>query len=663
MKRIMNALMTRCIALRALACALAPVLLSTPAHAQSPNAQPPKRSAPMAVPIVPQVPDARDVPYPGGTIGLAIDATDTDRGLFRVTQTVPVAPGSSTLILQVPQWVPGGHNPRGAIDQVVDIRFFVDGKPIKWWRDPVEVFAFHLELPAGTREVVAKFVHTSPLQPAEGRITMTHEMLNLQWGSMSLYPAGHYVRQIKVKPSVVLPAGWQVAGALDGKTLQGNTASWAEVDYETLIDSPLFAGAFFKRFDLGHDVAMNVVADKPELLAIKPEHLATYKAMVDEAFIAFGSHHFDHYDFLLALTDRMGGIGLEHHRSSENAMNPKAWTDWKELDWGRNVISHEFSHSWDGKFRRPAKLWTPDYRQPMRDNLLWVYEGQTQFWGYVLAARGGTQSKDVVLGMIAAAAGQFTQWPGRDWRSVEDTTLDPIMSGRRPKPFDSIARNEEYYQEGMLVWLEADQIIREGTKGAKGIDDFAKAFFGARDGDWGEFTYEFEDVVAALNAIHPYDWASLLRTRLQTPGQPAPLFGIEKAGYKLVWKDTPNPYDKGRMANAKGLSLAFSLGISVDREGKVLSTKWDSPAFNAGLVTGTKILSVNGLAYDGDVLRDAIKAAAGTTKPITFITQRGERVQTVTIEYHDGLRYPWLEKAVPGVAPLDKLLAPRRPGA
>ena len=623
-----------------------------------------QRSAPTAVPVPHGVPDAVDAPYPGGTILLDIDATDLQRATYRVTETVPVAAGTTSLILQLPQWIPGHHSPGGTIDELVDVKFYVDGQPIKWWRDSVEVYAFHLDLPAGTRQVVAKFIHTSPLQGSEGRISVTPDMLNLQWDRMSLYPAGHYIRQIKVKPTVTFPTGWAVATALDGKQQTGDRVTWSEIDYEALVDSPIFAGANFKRFDLGHNVAMDVVADKADLLDIKPENLAAYRALSDEALLAFGAQHFDHYEFLLALSDKLGGIGLEHHRSSENAMLPKAWTEWKDMDWDHNVIPHEFSHSWDGKFRRSAILWTPDFRQPMRDNLLWVYEGQTQFWGYVLAARSGVQSKDMVLGEFASIAGLFTQWPGRGWRSVEDTTFDPIISSRRPKPYASLNRNEDYYTEGALMWLEVDQIIRAGTRGAKGIDDFAKAFFGQKNGDWGEVTYDFNEVAATLNGVYPYDWAHFLDTHMNQPDQPAPLAGIEKAGYTLVWKDTPNIYDKGRFGASKILSLFHSIGVVIDKDGRIASTRWDSAAFNAGLVTGTRILAINGTAYDADTMKAAITAARGNDKPITLITQRGDKVQTVALEYHEGLRYPWLEKASEGKAPagLDLLLRPRRAG-
>jgi predicted metalloprotease with PDZ domain len=269
-----------------------------------------------------------------------------------------------------------------------------------------------------------------------------------------------------------------------------------------------------------------------------------------------------------------------------------------------------------------------------------------------------------VLGQFASYAGGFTYEAGREWRSVEDTTHDPIIANRRPKPFATMDRNEDYYTEGALVWVEADQIIREGTGGKKGLDDFAKVFFGINNGDWGEVPYEFEDVVKALNTVYPHDWASFLKTRFQTPGQPVPLTGIEKGGYKLVWKEEPNPYDKGRIGMAKGsVSLSYSLGVGIDKEGKVTSTVWGSPAFNAGLVTGAKIVGINGRSYDSDDMKAAVTAAKGTNQPITLVVERAGRVQTIAIDYHDGLRYPWLEKTGKGEAGLDLLLAPRRPGA
>ncbi|HVR92022.1 MAG TPA: peptidase M61 [Novosphingobium sp.] len=644
---------------RAVAPLLIALLSSTPLLAQ-----PAVRSAPMAVPIARTVPDAVDTPYPGGAMTLDIDATDTMRGAYRVTQTIPVRAGTSRLTLLYPQWLPGTHGPRGPLAELVDVRFYSGTKLLKWTRDPVEVFAFHVDLPADTREVTAKFIHTSPLQTTEGRITMTQEMLNLQWEKMSLYPAGHYVRQIRVRPTVTFPAGWSSATALDGKAVKGNRVSWAETDYETLVDSPIFAGAHFQAFDLGKGVTLHVMADKPEQLAVKPEHIAPHRALVEEALLAFGAQHYDHYELLLALTDRMGGIGLEHHRSSENQLEPTAFTKWDDNEWDRGLLPHEYSHSWSGKFRRPARLWTPDYRQPMQGDLLWAYEGQDQFWGLVLAARSGLQGKAMVLGQLASWAGNFSQQPGRGWRSVEDTGNDPVFGARKPKPYASLARSEDYYTEGALIWLEADQIIRTGTGGTKSIDDFARAFFGMRNGDWGELTFEQADVVATMNSVFPHDWASFLKTRLDTPGQPAPLAGIEAGGYHLVWRDEPNPYDKARMTDAKNLSLTYSLGLTIDKDAKITATQWNSPAFNAGVVNGAKVIAVNGATYDADGLKKAITDAK-TGKPLELLFQRGDRFQTVKLDYRGGLRYPWLERAAPGTAPtgLDRLLTPRRPGA
>jgi predicted metalloprotease with PDZ domain len=631
----------------------AALLLSGTAYAQTQM-----RSAPVALPLPAPIPASQDVPFPG-MIDLAIDATDTQRGVFRVVETVPVPAGQQEMILLLPEWHPGKHDARGAMNLIADVKFEIDGQPAEWTRDPIYTFAFRIPLPAGAKEVTARFVYTSPLQTSEGRIVMTPEMLNLQWEAMSLYPAGHYVRQIRFEPTVTFPSGWTVYTALDGKQASGDTVSWATVDYETLVDSPIFAGKNARQWELGHDVRLSAVADKPEQLEIKPEHLAAYRKLVNEALALYGSRHFDHYDLLLALTNKLGGIGLEHHRSSENDYEGDNFIKWDDYGWDRNVIAHEFSHSWDGKYRRPAGLWTPDYRTPMRDELLWVYEGQDQFWGYVLAARSGIQSKDSVLGALANSAGAYSVMPGREWRSVEDTTFDPIIDKRKPQPYSTLSRNEDYYSEGMLVWLEADQIIRAGTNGRKGLDDFARAFFGVNDGDWGVLTYTFDDIVATLNSVYPHDWAAFFDARIKSPGQPAPLAGIEAGGYRLVWKDEMNPYEKGRSGNSGSLVLTYSLGVTLDKEGKVTATQWGSPAFNAGIVNAAQIVAVNGEAYSADRIKAAITAAKGGSEPIQLLIKRGDRYLTVPVDYHDGLRWPWLERVGERETGLDRLLAPR----
>ena len=634
---------------------VASLLISTAASAA---AAPVPRSVPEPFPAVSNVPAARDMAFPG-TIDLKIDATDVQRRVFRVTETVPVPAGQTDLILLLPEWLPGEHGKGGTMNLLADVHFQANGQELTWTRDPIESYAFHVAVPVGATQVTAKFVHTSPLQSNEGRITMTPDMLSLQWDKMSLYPAGYFVRQIPFVPTVTVPAGWQVYTALDGQQRAGDTLTWRKVDYEQLVDSPILAGRYARQFDIGHDVKLDAVADDAKDLALPPAGLAHFRKLVEEGYAVHGAFHFDHYDFLVSLSDKLGGIGLEHQRSNESSLDPESFIKWKAKDWERNVIAHEFDHSWDGKYRRPADLWTPDYRTPMQDSLLWVYEGQNQFWGHVLAARSGIQAKDTVLGEIANSAGYYSVQAGREWRSVEDTTNDPIFEYRRPQPYDDLSRNEEYYNEGMLIWIEVDQIIRHGTKGAKGIDDFAKAFFGVRPGDIGQLTYTFDDVVAALNGVYRYDWATFLKDRLYRPNQPPPVKGIEMAGYKLVWKDKPNPYAAGREKDGKSTSYTYSLGFSLDKDGKAAGTLWNSPAFNAGVVTGAQVMAVNGKAYDAETLKNAITAAKTGKEPIELLVKRGDRFMTVPIDYHGGLRYPWIEPASADEQPLDRLLAPR----
>lgn len=643
--------------------ALAAALLSPPLAAQVRPSAPVQQALPAAAPL------PSDTPWPGGPITLSIDASDTRRALYRVTQTIPLPQGMTTLSLLYPEWLPGNHAARGPISLVSDIRFTAPGanggRALAWKRNPLDVYQLDVTVPAGTREVTATFVHTSPLASAEGRVTMTQEMLNLQWEKMSFYPAGHYTRRIAVRPRVKFPEGWRVFTALDGQRQVagsgGATVSWDQVDYQTLVDSPIFAGKHARDWTIGQNYKLDVVADKPSQLAIKPEHLKTFSNVVAEADLTFGGRPFDHYDFLLALTDRMGGIGLEHQRSSENQYEPDSFVKWDEMDWDHNVVAHELVHAWNGKYRRPVDLWTADYRIPMQNSLLWVYEGQTQFWGWVLAARSGLQKKDTVLGMFAAAAATYSEGqPGRAWRSVEDTTNDPIIAARRPIPYGSLQRSEDYYVEGALVWLEADQIIRKGTGGARGLDDFARAFFSATPGDLGQRTYDFDEVVRTLDGVHPHAWASFLDTRLRRPNQPAPLAGLAAAGYRLVWKDTPNPYDKGRYDHGKTVNLMYSLGLALDKDGKVTATLWDGPAFAAGIVNGAQVVAVNGETYSKDVLTQAIAAAKGSgTAPIQLLVKRGERYDTVPIAYRGGLRWPWLEPVAAGQQGLDRLLAAR----
>jgi predicted metalloprotease with PDZ domain len=637
-----------------------PALLSLLALAAPAAAQP----SPGPQPLAPQppIPAPQDTAYPG-VIELSVDATDLDRRIFRVRETVPIA-GPGPLILLYPQWLPGNHSPSGELNDFAGLVIRAKGQVVPWTRDPVNVFAFHVDPPPGADHLDLEFQFVSPTTQNQGRIVVTPEMLNLQWNQVVLYPAGYFSRRITVQPSVTLPAGWQFGSALDGARRSGDEVSFQPTDLATLVDSPMFAGRYFRRFELDPKgpapVHLDVVADNPELLAATPDEIALHSALVQQAYKLFGAHHFDHYDFLLALTERMGGIGLEHHRSSENGTIPKYFTDWSRTAPGRDLLPHEFTHSWNGKFRRPADLWTPNFNVPMRNSLLWVYEGQTQYWGLVLAARSGLMSQQATLDAIAATAAVYGFRPGRTWRPVEDTTNDPIINSRRPIPWVSWQRAEDYYSEGQLVWLDADTLIRERSGGKRSLDDFARAFFGVDNGSWTTETYTFDDVVAALNKVEPYDWAGFLRARIVDVAPKPPFDGLTRAGWRLAFADTPSEFWKDTEDRRKNIDLTWSLGLLVGRDGTIQGVQWDSPAFKAGLTLGGKIVAVDETAFAPDRLKQAVKDAKTGKAPIQLLVQTGDRYHTVAIDYHDGLRYPFLER-IPGTPDrLSEILAPRR---
>lgn len=604
----------------------------------------------------PAIPAARDVAWPGGTIRLEVDASDNLRRIVRVRETIAVA-RSGPLILLSPQWIPGHHAPRGEIEKIAGLHFSADGQPLNWRRDPVNVYAFHLTVPEGAKTVVAEFQYLAATQPDQGRIKIASALMNLQWDNLSFYPAGYAARRIPVQAEIRYPAGWKDATALRG-TRTGDSVAYAATDYETLMDSPIFAGQFAATHDLGQNVHLSIVADSAAELKASKDQIARHAKLVTEASALFGTRPFDHYDFLFAISDEMSRIGLEHHRSSENAVGTGYFTRWNDGPADRSLLAHEFVHSWNGKYRRPAGLVTPDYATPMRGQLLWVYEGQTQFWGYVLAARSGLLSRDQVLDAIGTIAARLDATNGRQWRPLVDTTGDPIISARRPKAWPDWQRSEDYYNEGMMIWLEADAIIQQGTSGARGLDDFARLFFAGREGDWTIAPYGRADVIAALNQIYPHDWAAFFATRVDGIQPEVTKVGLDLGGYALGWTDTPGTAMKERESDNRMVDQSFGIGLAVRDDGGIATVIWDSAAFKGGLRSGDRIVSVNGVTYERQRFLDMIRAAANGGR-IEMIVRQGKAVRTITLAYSDGIRYPRLQKTGEGEGSLDRLLKPR----
>jgi predicted metalloprotease with PDZ domain len=614
-----------------------------------------------------RVPAAQDIAYPG-SLTLSVDATDLSRRLFVVHETIPVKPGPLTLLY--PEWLPGNHAPRGPIDGLAGLVITAGGHPVEWVRDLVNVYAFHVQVPAGTNRLDLEFEFASPLVRDQGRTVVTPDLLGLQWNTVVLYPAGYYVTRINIAASVTLPDGWQFAAALDVEAHQGATIRFKPTSLDMLIDSPLFAGRYFKDLDLDPSgkipVHLELFADSAEILDVRANELTAHRRLVQEAYALFGTPHYDRYQFLLALSDHFGDIGLEHHRSSENRRTPGYFIEWDKGAASRDLLPHEFTHSWNGKYRRPAGLTTPDFNAPMRNSLLWVYEGLTNYFGAVLAVRSGLWSEDFGRQAWASlAANMDRNREGRAWRDLEDTTGQPIITPRRPLSWLSWQRTEDYYTEGELLWLDIDTRIRELTRDKRSLDDFAHAFFAgpmaaANRSVMGPVTYTFTDIVQALRAVALYDWEKYLKERLYSHGPGAPLDGLSRGGWKLVYNETESDYARSSEDQRKALDLTYSLGCVVSLiSGQLSEVRWKGPAYDAGLTMGTALIAVNGREYRPDRLRSAIVLARINKQPIELLVKNLDRYRTVRIEYYEGLKYPQLQRADKTEDRIGAILKPR----
>jgi predicted metalloprotease with PDZ domain len=621
-------------------------------------------AGPQPVPLPPPVSAPVDKPY-AGTILLSVDLTNGNDRVLNVHETIPVRSGEITLLY--PQWLPGTHSPSNPVANLAGLVATADGKRLSWVRDHVNMWAFYIDVPKGATMLELNFQYLAPVNPEEGRIST--KIADLTWNSVVLYPAGYFARRIQFAPELRLPEGWKFATALEMKSQNGNLVQFKDTPLNTLIDSPVYAGVNFKRVDLSagpdNPVYLDVFADKPEQLEITPEELEYHKNLVVQAQKLFNSRHYDHYDFLFSLSDTVGGKGLEHHQSSEDGTRANYFNDWPSGVSGRALLAHEYAHSWNGKFRRPADLWTANLNEPMENDLLWVYEGLTDYYGNVLTARSGMRTLEQTRDVIAQIAANFEISPGRTWRSLEDTTNQPIISshGATPQSWSSWQRSYDYYPESDLVWLEADMIIHELSNGQKSLDDFAKVFFGMNNGSYITVTYTFEDLVKTLNTVQPYDWAGFFRSRVYQVSAQVPMNGITQGGYRLVYNDIEPEWMK-HMDPSRGTSFATSLGFALKGDGSdktggtIASVWWDSPAFKAGMTPEMQLQAVNDQAFSVSNLRAAILAAEKSNAPIKLLVKRNTEFVTLTVEYRGGLRYPHLERVESMPDRLDAILAP-----
>ncbi len=600
-------------------------------------------------PDSPLIPVPTQATYPG-VIRYEADVTDLDHRVISVRQTIPVASRSLTLLY--PKYLPGNHADSGPIQLLSGLTITAAGQRVEWRRDAVDPYAFHIDVPAGVTEIEASFQWLTQSDNANWRVVMTPSIVNMEWEKALLYPAGYASTGITFAPSIKLPEGWNYGTALETTSFENGVATFAPTDLYTLIDSPMFAGQHYRRVDIdpdGEDVHLNLVGDTAANIAITDEQIGLYTAMVTQADRLYGSRHFDDYEFLLGLTDQLGGIGLEHHRSSENTHAPDYFTNWSKSAGSRDLLPHEYTHSWNGKFMRPADELTANYNVPTENSLLWVYEGQTQYWGDILAARSGLHTKAQALIGLADRAAFYQNQPGREWRNLQDTNNHNLLGYRIPGQWPSWMRGTgDYYDEAALIWLDADTLIRERANERKSLDDFARTFFSPEgtDGNWTPRGYTFADVVAALNAVTPYDWATFLRTRLDAsgPDAQAPLDGLARGGYRLTYVEAPNAEEKSVNTNW-GSDFRYSLGFALSGPTqRIGAIQWGGPAFEAGIGAGWDLIAVGDRVATPEVLREAVTAAKTGDAPIRLILKNGQRIRTVDLAYTGGLRYPRLER-------------------
>jgi predicted metalloprotease with PDZ domain len=595
-------------------------------------------------------------------IQLTLDLTDAPRKLLRARLVIPVQPGPLTLVY--PQWIPGEHGPTGPVDNLAGIRFTANGRDIPWRRDDVNMFALHLDIPQGVSSIEARadFLATAAPSGFSAGASTGPNLAVVSWNDVALYPAGTPAGEVRFEPSLQLPEGWKFGTALVEGSRAGDTVRFQPVSLETLVDSPVVAGRFFKEIPIAPEISpkhfLDIIADGPEDLDVSASEIEAYGKLVREAGALYRSRHYETYHFLLTLSDSVAHFGLEHHQSSDDRVEARSFLDDDLKLLNADLLPHEFTHSWNGKYRRPAGLATANYQQPMKGELLWVYEGLTQYAGDVLAARSGLRTAGQYKEALAASAAELDHRPGRTWRDLQDTaTAAQILYGTSGQ-WDNWRRSTDYYEEGELIWLDVDTTIRKLSKGKRSLNDFCGTFLGLEGNTPPRVvTYTFDDVVAGLKAVEPYDWKAFLSERLTSKSPRAPLGGITNGGYRLDYTDSLNDYTRAAEAHDRGVNAGYSLGFRTSDQ-TVQDVLFDSPAFRAGLGPGMKLVAINGRQANDELLRAAIRDAKGNSAPIELITENAGFFRVTKIDYHGGEKYPHLVRDSANRDYLDDILKP-----
>jgi len=581
-------------------------------------------------------------------IVLTVDARDASRRILHATLKIAARPGPLTLLY--PKWIPGEHGPTGPIVDVAGLKMSAAGQPVSWRRDPIDNYALQIEVPSGADAVDVTLDFLLPTDPNgfSSAASSSANLVVISWNTLLLYRKGTAADAVSYTAHLKIPYGWKFATALPLITESADGIEFAPVTLETLIDSPLIAGKYLRTFDLSPGAPtpqrLNVVADSAAALEMNSEDQGRFGKLVVEANALFGAHHYRKYDFLLTLSDQVAHFGLEHHESSDNRASERMLIDEGLRKDRADLLPHEMTHSWNGKYRRPAGLATPDYQQPMQGELLWVYEGLTEYLGQVLTARSGLWNPTNFLESLARFAAMLDYQRGRDWRPLSDTTdAAALLYGARPEGA-SWRRWVDFYPEGELIWLEADVTIRERTQGKRSLDDFCQRFFGGESTPPRVVPYTLDDVLATLNEVAPFDWRGFFQQRVYAVNPHAPLGGIEHGGWRLAYRDTEPYMLKNYEAGRKLTDLTFSLGLVVKEEGAIADVTPGSAADRGGVGAGMKLLAVNGRRWKPELLRTAIKEANGGAAPIELLVENGDVFKTCRIDYHDGERYPQLER-------------------